>query len=50
MSQTLKEAREGALGTLEGKFLAEVKSKFSVPQAEVNLANDLCGWNKGRQN
>lgn len=48
LSQTLKEVREGALGMLE-KFLAEVKSKFSVPEAGVSLANDFCGWNKVRE-
>lgn len=49
LSQTLKEVREGPLGTLEDKFLAEVKSKVSAPEAEVSLANDLRGWNKVRE-
>lgn len=49
LSQTLKEVREGTLGILEDKFLAEVKGKFGAPEAEVSLAHDLCGWNKVRE-
>lgn len=45
MSQALKEAREGALGISEDKFLAEVEAS-SVSQKQISLENDPCGWSK----
>lgn len=41
----MKEVRERALGLSEDKFLAEVKASC-VPETEISLANDPCGWSQ----
>lgn len=42
----LEGSEGGSPGDILGKVLCRGKSKLSVPEAEVSLANALCGWSK----